>query len=269
MLATIPANQLPPIVVPSIPNYVADANNTTANGLLPGVIGLNTSNYGGTWSNLFNQNAQIAALLSRHGGGGYAICQVNPSDTSFNLVAPASGLSLTVKRGQAILDGIVETISDQTVSINDNTARTWIWLTANGALVAVPNSAWPTTIAAPPAGNCLLIGSCVTSGGNITSVDVSGVFYKRGGVMLRQTADIAIPADNPPSTLFFITTTKTGIYIWDGTNYHSVTATISTNRDVIPVGESDIVPYQTNVIELSPVLDYGSIAIYGRMRVIL
>src|SRR5579872_2988361 len=80
-----------------------------------------------------NRNGLAQDLEGRYGGGGYAVCQ-NDLPTSLALVAPGSGLILTVKKGHAVIDGIVEVAADAPVTILDNTARSWIWLSQAGVL---------------------------------------------------------------------------------------------------------------------------------------
>jgi hypothetical protein len=152
-------------------------------------------------------------LLARGGGANACAIVAGSSDgTELTLVAPGTGLTLTVKRGQANIGGIVELPADATVSIADG-VRSWIWLQQTGALLAVSGSTTaPTTLS-------VLLGSVVASGGNITGVDTSGVVYQRGGTLIRYSADPGVPLDTPPSNVQFRHLTPFGGFVWDGAAY--------------------------------------------------
>lgn len=154
-----------------------------------------------------NQLGAIADQLGRYGGGVFGIPD---GPTKIVLTAPGSGLSLGVSAGHAMIGGPVEIPTATTIAVPDNTARVWIWLLQTGAALTY------TTSTTKPAGECCLLGSCVTSGGNITSVDYSGVVYIRGGIGVRGTADDGTPSDTPPSTVNLITQTGFCSYYWDG-----------------------------------------------------
>lgn len=161
---------------------------------------------------MLNPNATRIDHAVRYGGGG--VCIANGLVMSYT-----TGLTLTVSAGHGLSGGVVELASNTTISVPDghNTAtdRVWIWLLLNKTL------AYTLTTTAP-ATTSVLIGSCTTTGGNITSIDTSGVMYSRGGELYRETADIGVPLDTPNSSLFFMHKTLAGFYVWSGTSYLSL-----------------------------------------------
>lgn len=154
-----------------------------------------------------NVNASRLDLAGRYGGGAYAVAY------GLALSVPGSGLALPVSAGHALIDGIVEVAANTTHTVPNGSPRCWIWLKQDASITHVNNSL------TPPAGAVCLLGSCVTTGGNITSVDTSGVLYMRGGVPWRQSADGGVPTDTPPNTFAFIHRSAGGLYIWDGLSY--------------------------------------------------
>jgi hypothetical protein len=95
--------------------------------------------------------------------------------------------------------------------------RVWVWLLVTGVLSV-------TTTTAPPATSCCLIGSCVTSGGIITSVDTSGVLYMKGGSLVRYSADPGIATDSPPASVKFRSVTPFASFDWEGAAYRQIYA---------------------------------------------
>src|SRR5579883_1564672 len=161
------------------------------------------------WRTNYNANALQLDLTGRYGGGGWGI--------AWGLgLQPGSGLTVSVAAGHAMIDGVVEIAAPTSIAVPDNTARVWIWLRQSGLLTAVPTSL------TPPTGACCLLGSVTTSGGVVTGIDLSGVVYLRGGVLLRQTADAGAPSDTPPSSLQLIQITQGGVYWWTGSSYVSL-----------------------------------------------
>lgn len=150
-------------------------------------------------------------LQARSGAANaHAIISGSSGGTELSLFTSGTGLTLTVKKGQAIIGGIVELSTDSVLAVPDNTARVWIWFQQTGALM------YMTTTAAPSTPSCL-IGSCVTSGGNITALDTSGVLYLQAGGLVRNTADPGVPTDTPPANLHsLVTKTAFASFKWDG-----------------------------------------------------
>ena len=201
MAAILLASQCPAVPVFTASVYRNSAIDTTAlvGPNIPGTV---------TWRKQANQNVAMADELARYGAG---LIGVPDGPTKITL-GVGIGLSLAVSAGHAMIGGPVEIATAGTVTVADNTARQWLWLQQSGVVVA-------TSTVTPPAGEVCLIGSCVTSGGNIASVDYSGVMYLRGGIGWRQTADQSAPTDTPPSTIQFMAYTAGGSYWWDGYTY--------------------------------------------------
>ena len=162
-----------------------------------------------------NKDFQQYNLASRYGAGCYAV--------AYGLVLSiGTGLQVNVTAGHALMDGIVEKSSNFTVTVADNTARIWIWLKQDGTTTN-------QTTTSRPAGNNVLLGSCVTSGGVVTSVDTSGVCYLQGPEVWRLTADTGAPSDLPNSALRLYTKTSAGVFFWDGTLWRSIGNTYMVN----------------------------------------
>jgi len=132
------------------------------------------------------------------------------------LQAPGSGLTLTVKKGHAIISGVVELVADATIAIPDNTAMVWIWLHQDTSLSY-------TTTTTPPAGLNCLVGIAMTSGGNITGVSNHGAMILSGSMAVRNTDDASVPGDTPPSGVVFLNICPAGTFLWNGTQYLQLT----------------------------------------------
>ena len=206
MAATLLASACPaPPVVGSV-FYIADKDDSGAS--IPPfsafTTGMTTQTAGSLNGNLANNS-----LCSRYGAGVYAV--------AYGLtVGTGSGLNASVTKGHALIDGVVEKAADFTVTVPDNCARFWIWLKQDGTTVVQNNTT------AKPAGNCVLIGSGVSSAGSISSVDTSGVVYLQNGLVWRLTGDTGGPSDTPDSTWRGYTKTSAGLFFWDGVLWRSV-----------------------------------------------
>lgn len=160
-------------------------------------------------SSTLNKDLALIALAGRYGAGVYA--------TAYGLaLGTGSGLSLAIGKGHALIDGVVEKEIDFTQAVTDNIARFWVWLKQDATIVVQNNTT------AKPAGNCVLLGSGVSSAGSITSVDTSGVVYLQNGDLWRLTADTGAPSDLPDSTWRGYTKTAAGLFYWDGTLWRSI-----------------------------------------------
>jgi hypothetical protein len=154
-----------------------------------------------------NENAARADVTARFGGGAYAIVH------GLTLSAGA-GLTLNIAAGQAQINGPV-TYLGGTASLTNST-RNWIWISQGGAITVA-------TSLTPPAGAQALVGSALTSGGSISSVDTSGVLLLHGGRLQRYTADTTTPTDTPPAQLSFEAYgAGTKLWIWSGTAYYEI-----------------------------------------------
>ncbi len=154
-------------------------------------------------------------LTSRYGGGGTGVIP-GPAGTGLNLSAGA-GLSLNIAAGHALMNGVVA-YAGAAVTLTDNIARVYLWLSQAGAIVQVNNSL------TPPAGAHVFLGSAVTSAGAITSVDFSGVVYAVGGAFHRYTTDAVVPVDNPGRTLNFYQHGAADTWYWNGAVYEHVSS---------------------------------------------
>lgn len=137
-------------------------------------------------------------------GGGYGVL-------SGCVLSTASGLTLPVGSGTIACLGAIE-IPVGSVVVPDNTPLVFIWALQNGTLAS-------TSTITPPVANCVYIGNCTTSGGNITAVDYSGVCYVTGGGLLRTTNDRSAPTDTPTAGTAFLTKTGAGTYHFNGSEY--------------------------------------------------
>lgn len=191
-----------------------------------------------------NQNATLLDLLARGGGG---LIGVFDGVDRIALSLPVSGLLLHISAGHAMIGGPVEIVAAMTLAVPDATSRIWIWLNQAGVISY-------TTTTTPPAGEVCLLGSCVTSGGNVTAVDTSGVMYLRGGSGWRETADAGAPVDTPPASVIFVAKTAGGEYLWTGTAYRGISGggTVSSVGLTLP---SDF------TVSGSPVTGSGTLAV--------
>jgi len=158
-------------------------------------------------SSKLNRNAAAQDLGSRFGAGGHAVVEGLA-------VTAGAGLSIDVSAGLALIDGLVEYAGGNVV-VSPSVSRGWVWLTQAGSInIAV------TT--AKPVSNCVLLGSFVSDGSGITSVDSSGVVSFVGGVLERQTADPLAPSDSPSASWRGFTRTLSGLWYWDGVRHGEV-----------------------------------------------
>jgi hypothetical protein len=157
-----------------------------------------------------NENGGRQDMQSRYGGGGYAIA-------TGLAISAGSGLTLNIAAGHAQIDGVVP-VAAISVTLTD-AGRNWIWCSRAGAITVVFNSL------TPPAGAYCLLGSALTSGGSISSVDQSGVLYLIGGTLWRKTADTTTPGDTPPASLQFIHEGGSSkVWWWTGTQYVDISS---------------------------------------------
>lgn len=154
----------------------------------------------------WNDLAARLDLAARAGSGVYALAY------GTGILSAGTGLLIEATGALAAIDGVVAVKAIAPKSVPDDTARVWVWLRQNGTLDI-------TVTTTPPSSKCVLLGSCVTASGLVSSVDTSGVVYCAGGQIWRETADIGPPTDSPPSASRIITRTETGVYLWDGVRH--------------------------------------------------
>lgn len=252
----------PPIPAPIATISVGDAFTTDGVGVVPSrIIGTN-SGLGRVITNPLNENAARLNAAGRLGGGGWAIV------AGLTLSIPGGGgLGLLVAAGQAMIDGIVE-VPDSILAVPDShstaTDRAWVWLAQNKVLSYSTGGASTT----PPAGAICLIGSCTTSGGNITGVDTNGVMFLIGGYLVRYTADIGMPTDTPPATLTFIAYTSGGCaYLWTGTRYERLWEPLMPAQDTLSATDVQDIPLGQQKQIFARLRIAGHLRIEGRLRV--
>lgn len=219
MSVTLLATQVPLPTTFSTLDLLDDAENSTG---LNGCEVLRKFAQGDdtTVPSYLNRDMFAIELLGRYGAGSYGIAKGLA-------IATAASLNLPVTAGHFMLDVPVEIPAATSINLPDNTARVFVFIQQDGTLAYSTSP----TIGLPSQAYGLL-GSCVTSGGVITSVDDSGVLRLRGGVVWRQTADIGAPFDAPPSTISFWTLTLGGWYLWNGTSYLGVGEVLKTIQAV-------------------------------------
>jgi hypothetical protein len=172
-------------------------------------VGYTVPQPGNISSSPLNANAWSTDMLGRYGGGCVGI------GTGLVITA-GSGLQCAVSAGHAVIDSPVENPAAFTVAGLADNARNWIWMQQNATILGVPTSTTPPAMA-----SCLL-GSVLTSGGAVLQVDTSAVMYLRG-MGYRETADIGVPGDIPPTSRGFFHRSLGGSspsdYYWNGTAY--------------------------------------------------
>jgi hypothetical protein len=186
--------------------FISDYN---AGSALPDYVGAFHVETGDTfWSSKFNRNAAYLDILSQSGCGMIAI-----SD-GLN-VSTVSGLTVSVAPGTALINGIIQNKNSTNVVVNNNTTN-YLWFKKDGTFEV-------TTTTTPPASMpSIYIGLVVTVSGSVTVTDKSGVVYNKSGVMYRETNDTYSPTGTIDSSLFVVTKTKAGSYLWDGAIFNSV-----------------------------------------------
>ncbi len=160
------------------------------------------------WTAQCNNNGGLADAISQSGAGVIGIIH------GLVISVPGSGLLLPISAGSALVNGWRGRNAATTVSVTDNTTN-YIWYKQDDTF----ESRVATT---PPSTQGTMIGVAIASGGNITSVDFSGVCYIESGDVIRFTADLSDPKDSPPSTWLGYTQTLGGLYLWDGTAYRKI-----------------------------------------------
>jgi hypothetical protein len=157
---------------------------------------------------------QVTGFVSAFNGQGRRVDVLSRSFGLFAVISglaisAGTGLSLNVATGYALIDGVVE-VAAQAYVVPASQTRVWMWVRQNGTVVH-------TLTSTAPSAKSLYIGSVVTSGSAITSVDsVDGVQCLKGGVVFRQTSDTGIPAASGPSGQILVNRTSGGTFLWDG-----------------------------------------------------
>ncbi len=203
-----------------------------------------------------NELGARSDLAGRFGGGTYGIVK------GLDLDQTDSGY-VDVGAGQAMIDGIVEKTAMVQTAISAGTTG-WVFLTRAGG-ISIPTGA---TFPAAPAAQCVYLGKIVVDGsGDITSYDLSGVMYLRGGVGFRRTADAYTPSDTPPATLIFLTRGTASTYLWTGTEYVEYSPQLPLTNTSVASGSTMTIPSgkQLLVVEMDVA---GTLTVGGRLAVI-
>lgn len=157
--------------------------------------------------------------LARYGAtNAYAIAYGSNGGNEL-AVSLVSGRNILVKKGHALIGGIVEVNADTTYGVPNSGAGTyWIWLQQSGAVTSVYNSLMP-----PPGGepSCLLA-SVVDTAGVLGAPDASGVLYLKGGQLYRASADAGGPTDVGAPGVQFTHRTAFASYHHDGVAYRQI-----------------------------------------------
>lgn len=195
-----------------------------------GYSGVSQGELGTKSSSQVNYSLAQLSQVAKYGGGGYA--KVSGYD-----YGGASGLTVTVNAGIAMVDGPVESKTSQTIVVDDN-ANVWVWLKQNGTLTKSTSTSVPT-------GGKVALFRVTTSAGSVTANDQSGVVSIVNGCLERQTADAGAPGDSPSSSLRLYTHTASGIYFWDGTRHVRVG---HTGRQSVTVTSGDVTLSKTQMM---------------------
>ena len=158
-----------------------------------------------TIATAWNKNAAKIDLSVMYGGGVYSILN------GLALTA-GSGLTLNIALGQGSIRGTVELRANTTATMTDASTN-YVYLTENGSIAVQVNTL------TPPSNNALFLGTVTTAAGVISTIDTSGVCYRVGGIVLRETIDPGKPGDSPTSNTRFFTKTAGGLFLWDGVKY--------------------------------------------------
>jgi len=154
-----------------------------------------------TWVAQFNFNAAYLDVNSQYGGGHMGIVHGLT-------VSAGSGLQVNIAAGGALIGGVCQ-LKTSTTAVVTASQTNYVWFKKDKTVEV-------TLTTTPPAGGAILLGIAITDGSGVTSVDTSGVCYIKGGLVYRETADLAEPLDTPPNGLLMITKTLAGEYLWSG-----------------------------------------------------
>ncbi len=156
-----------------------------------------------------SQNLNILAskiqTVTQGGCGGFGV--LNGLD-----LTAGTGLVVNISAGSALVGDVLDYGGGSLVLPSSQIS--YVWLTSTG----VPAF---SNLLAPPSGAVCFLGTVVTNGSAISSVDYSNRIFLQDGMRVRQTADLFAPADQPPSRCRVLTWTLNGSYFWDGTRHVS------------------------------------------------
>jgi len=213
MAITLLASQVPVPASAPAPADIAGCTSSTTTAPISGEV---TAFGSGVLSaESLNELLAVDSVNALGGGNGFGILQGLG-------ISAGTGLTANVAAGTALLAWPVQRQAGSYV-LPDDQALVFLWLKGDGTLTH-------TLTTTPPSGNALHIGTFTTVAGAITLVDASGVVFVRDGIRWRQTYDLGQPTDTPGAGTAFLTRTRTGLWLWDGSAYVQIG----------PSGRSDI-----------------------------
>jgi hypothetical protein len=200
-------------------------------------------------NNILNEN------LARYGGGAYAV--VEGLD-----ITDATGLLVDISIGAAMLDkAVVKPAVTEDLALSPS-VRNYIWIRLDGTIVNQPGTT------AAPSDACAFLGSWLTTGGGKSgNVDYSGRYTLSGGGLYRKTADVGAPTDTPSARVMFVQESQSGLYLWTGTAYQSISSEAGFSWDLIPAGETVLIPVNRQMYVFGSLIIEGTLAVEGRLLV--
>lgn len=251
MAVTLLASACPPPVVPSGLVWPEDCYAGTDSPDVAAALASGRDPFTPYW----NQNAAMLDLATRSGSGGYGLVYGG-------VISDGGGLNASVTGAVALIDGIVAKKTFALLALPASQPRVWIWLKQDRTLQY-------TTTTTKPTAKCVLLGSLATNGSGVIggSIDTSGVVYFASGLFFRETADLGQPSDSPDASVRVTTKTLGGLFFWDGTQWGNVPQGAAWSKDVIPAGETVVVPSGAQVSLFGTVSVLGTYRIRGKLRV--
>ncbi|MBX7132623.1 MAG: hypothetical protein K1X67_08120 [Fimbriimonadaceae bacterium] len=251
MAVTLLASACPPPVVPSGLVWPEDCYAGTDSPDVAGALASGRDPFTPEW----NQNAAMLDLATRSGSGGYGLVYGG-------VISDGGGLNASVTGAVALIDGVVAKKTFALLSLPASQPRVWIWFKQDKTLQYTLTTTKPTA-------KCVLLGSLATDGSGVIagSIDTSGVVYFASGVFFRETADLGQPSDSPDSTVRVMTKTSGGLFFWDGGQWALVPKGLSWSKDVIPSGETVVIPSGAQQSIFGTLSVSGRVTVYGKLRV--
>ena len=221
MSITLLASQVPVPAASPTPPDIAGCTSSTTTAPISGEVTAFSS--GILSAESLNELLAVDSVGAIAGGNGFGIVHGLT-------VSAGTGLTVDIAAGTAFLAWPVQRQAGTNV-LPDNQALVFLWLKGDGTLTH-------TLTTTPPAGNALHIGTFTTLAGAITLVDTSGVVYIRDGLRWRQTYDAGQPSDTPAAGTAFLTRTRTGLWLWDGTSYLRIGPSTRSNVAISDAGDT-------------------------------
>ena len=204
----------------------------------------------------FNQIEVELANAIGYGGNGIGVVTGLAISTSASLTAPISA-------GIGVANGFQYLLASGSCVCPPSQSNVFIWMNAGSTFQA-------TTTTTPPTATSIFLGWCTTSGSAVTTVDFSGVCYVLGGMILRHTADLAMPTDSPNASPMFFTKCPAGLYFWDGAKYWQVPSSMCPSKYILGSKDQIVIPagYQELLFGSLTVGTGATLTVAGNLRVI-